>query len=372
MSGARIIAARAGRGQVAVEGEELTPDRASMGSALLEQRNIPSAGRSAGGYRRPGMGAPAGHAAPLELLRMAIVARRYFVDGRNKSEIADELGISRFKVARIIDAGLAQGQIKVSISIPSLPIDPFLSERLQEVWSLKHVLVLAARDLPPDVLRSELGALGAILLAELLAPDDALGVSWGRTLDYLADALPVIARCEVVQIVGGIQSVALAVNSLDVARRIGLRAGGRMYLLHAPLLSQNAHVLEGLLRDPDVAETIGQFRRLTKAIVAIGSWNPPDSLMYKAIPSRDRHRLLDRRIKADICGTLVLEDGTIAATHLDRRIMAISADELRAVPDVIAVAGGQDKADAIAAVLRSGLVNTLVTDATVAERLLHA
>ena len=77
-----------------------------------------------------------------------------------------------------------------------------------------------------------------------------------------------------------------------------------------------------------------------------------------------------RYIKADICGTLVLEDGTIATTHFDHRIMAISADELKAVPDVIAVAGGLDKADAIASVLRGGLANTLVTDAAVAERLL--
>jgi Transcriptional regulator, contains sigma factor-related N-terminal domain len=43
---------------------------------------------------------------------------------------------------------------------------------------------------------------------------------------------------------------------------------------------------------------------------------------------------------------------------------------IKAVPDVIAVAGGLDKADAIASVLRGGLANTLVTDAAVAERLL--
>jgi DNA-binding transcriptional regulator LsrR (DeoR family) len=44
---------------------------------------------------------------------------------------------------------------------------------------------------------------------------------------------------------------------------------------------------------------------------------------------------------------------------------------LRRVPEVVAVAGGIRKATAIGAVLRSGLVTSLVTDTAAAEHLLH-
>ena len=36
----------------------------------------------------------------FSLMTTVLAARRYFFDGANKSEIGNELGISRFKVAR--------------------------------------------------------------------------------------------------------------------------------------------------------------------------------------------------------------------------------------------------------------------------------
>lgn len=48
----------------------------------------------------------------------------------------------------------------------------------------------------------------------------------------------------------------------------------------------------------------------------------------------------------------------------------MEADRLRRIPEVVAIAGGLRKASAIGAVLRSGLVTSLVTDTAVADYLL--
>ena len=40
---------------------------------------------------------------PEQLLRLAYVADRYYTDNRSRVEIADELGVSRFKVARMLE-----------------------------------------------------------------------------------------------------------------------------------------------------------------------------------------------------------------------------------------------------------------------------
>jgi len=40
---------------------------------------------------------------PAELVRLAAVARRFYVDGRSKLELAEEFGVSRFKIARLLD-----------------------------------------------------------------------------------------------------------------------------------------------------------------------------------------------------------------------------------------------------------------------------
>ena len=40
---------------------------------------------------------------PAELVIAASVARRYYMDGLSKTEIADEYGLSRFKIARLLE-----------------------------------------------------------------------------------------------------------------------------------------------------------------------------------------------------------------------------------------------------------------------------
>jgi DNA-binding transcriptional regulator LsrR (DeoR family) len=51
-------------------------------------------------------------------------------------------------------------------------------------------------------------------------------------------------------------------------------------------------------------------------------------------------------------------------------MIGITGEQLRRIPEVVAVAGGVDKADAVGVVLRTGFVTTLITNASVAQQLL--
>ena len=58
------------------------------------------------------------------------------------------------------------------------------------------------------------------------------------------------------------------------------------------------------------------------------------------------------------------------STGLTDRMIAVSAEQLRAIPDVIAVPYGVARATAVLAALRSGLVNGIVTHASLARAVL--
>ena len=58
------------------------------------------------------------------------------------------------------------------------------------------------------------------------------------------------------------------------------------------------------------------------------------------------------------------------AGNLDERTIAMSWEDLRAIPTVIAVAAGPKKAAAIVGALRSGAVDVLVTDEVTASLML--
>ncbi|WP_460343263.1 sugar-binding domain-containing protein [Actinoallomurus acanthiterrae] len=75
---------------------------------------------------------------------------------------------------------------------------------------------------------------------------------------------------------------------------------------------------------------------------------------------QDRQRTLFEQAAAELPGRCL---------WLSRRTLAITAEQLRKIPEVVAAAGGSSKARAIQAVLRGGLANSVVTDEAVARHL---
>src|SRR4028118_1675276 len=74
---------------------------------------------------------------PAQVVLTASVARRYYLDGRSKVEIADEFGLSRFKVARLLDAARASGLVRIEIRHQG-GIDVALSARLGGRFGLQQ------------------------------------------------------------------------------------------------------------------------------------------------------------------------------------------------------------------------------------------
>jgi DNA-binding transcriptional regulator LsrR (DeoR family) len=69
---------------------------------------------------------------------------------------------------------------------------------------------------------------------------------------------------------------------------------------------------------------------------------------------------------------MLTETGDVLTTPLSERMIGISGDQLRRIPEVIAVAGGHDKVNAVEVALRAGFVTTLITNSTVAHALLES
>jgi len=86
------------------------------------------------------------HDGPARVVLTASVARRYYLDGRSKVEIAEEFGLSRFKVARLLDAARESGLVRIEIRHQG-EIDVDLSARLQDRFGLQHSIVV---DTPDD------------------------------------------------------------------------------------------------------------------------------------------------------------------------------------------------------------------------------
>ncbi|RUR01666.1 sugar-binding transcriptional regulator [Labedella endophytica] len=317
------------------------------------------------------------------LLEAAVVARRYYLDRRQKSEIATELGVSRFKVARLLDLAHAAGLVHITVDVPA-DVDLPLSDRLVARFGMRRAIVV--RGTTPDgetamdgaTLLPVVGVAAARFLAETLRADETVGVSWGAGVGAVVDAIEGARAAAVVQLVGGVRPTPLGSRSptrpsrsgRDIVQALAGRLGAEAVPLDGPLLLESARTAALLRRDPSVAETIARFGDVTTALVGIGSWSPPSSSLVEAVTGEERRALVREGAVADVCGIVLGGDGRAVRSALPDRMIGIDATALGAVRNVVAVASGIDKAAAVAACLRSGLVDVLVTDAATAARVL--
>jgi DNA-binding transcriptional regulator LsrR (DeoR family) len=308
-------------------------------------------------------------AGPAEVVRMASMARRYYLEGRSKVEIAEEFGLSRFKVARVLESALASGLVRIEIRSQG-EIDVDLSTRLQDRFGLQHAVVIDAPHDDAESLRGHLGRAAAQLLAEILTADDVLGLAWARAVSAMAQALPPLPGTPVVQLTGALSFPGQPDTSVDIVREVAGRSGGVAHVFYAPLTVPDAATARALRQQPEVARAFAQLPFVTKAVGGVGLWEAGSSTLYDTASDEDRRALRELGVCADISGVFLSAEGEPVQTELADRMILLSAEEMRAIPEVLVIPYGTKKAPALRAALRSGLVGGVVTHSGLARAVL--
>jgi DNA-binding transcriptional regulator LsrR (DeoR family) len=305
---------------------------------------------------------------PTELILMARVARRYYEDDRSKKDIADELGISRFRVARLLDNAKRSGMVRIQIEPPT-GVDTELSVELQRVFGLTHAVVVDVVDDHPEALRTRLGGVAAEVLQEVVGHEDVLGMAWARSLRGIGGSISAIAACPVVQLTGAMSGPDGS-DVIDLVRRVALAGGGTPHVFYAPLVAHDAASARVVRRQPDVSRAIDLADRITVAVVGIGAWEPGLSTIYDMVEPEARDRARSLGTIGEISGALIDSHGRGVQSPLSRRIIGVTAEQLERINLVISVAYGKGKAEAVAAAMRGGLVTGLITHTGLARAIL--
>jgi DNA-binding transcriptional regulator LsrR (DeoR family) len=306
---------------------------------------------------------------PAQLVLTAFVARRYYLDDRSKVEIANELGLSRFKVARLIDAARASGLVRIEIADPGA-IDVDLSTKLQSAFGLRHAVVVDTPDGDPTTLRQDLGKAAAALLTEIVTVDDVFGLAWSRSVSAMTNALTQLPNVPVVQLTGALVRPGVDDNSVDLVRHAARVSGGAAHFFYAPTIVSDPATARALHKQPEIARTFARFRSVTKAVVGVGLWAPDESTVHDATEAKTRRELHRRGVCGEVSGILIDANGDPIESDLTNRMIGISAAQLRAIPEVITLAYSTARAPAVKAAIRGGLVNSVITHTSLAHALL--
>ncbi len=186
---------------------------------------------------------------------LVLVSRLYYLDGRQKTQISDALGISRFKVARCLNEARRIGMVSVTIHAGA-PLNA-MSAQLSKHLGLKHAQVIEVYGSEADV-RATVGQATGSYLSRVLTEGDVLGIGWGRTLNAMLDGLDRLPQVEIFGLAGRFKADN-SNSAAELIRRAVALTGGPAKALSAPFFIDDARRAAALRHQLDIAGFINDF-----------------------------------------------------------------------------------------------------------------
>lgn len=310
---------------------------------------------------------------PVDLRLLGKVSKLYYEQNLTQQEISERLRLSRPKVSRLLQQAHKEGIVQITVmSPPGSYAD--LEQQLEEKYGLQEVVVIDVDgSAPQDAVSRQIGIAAADYLQQTIQDGDVIGIFWGVTLNSMVNAMQRCDTCNVhvVQMVGGLGPPEAEEHATGLCRRMAQLLNGKLTLLPAPGLVDNARVKEVLLSDSYVRNAFQMFSRISVAFLGIGAPSPTSWIMRNDVLTAEE---LAQLRAAGAVGETALRffdaQGQPVDAALNDRILGITLDELKQIDRVVGMVGGPEKVDVVRAALRGHLIDVLITDYLSARRLL--
>lgn len=305
-------------------------------------------------------------------LLMVRVAELYYDQDKTQDEIGGLLKISRWKVGRLLTQARERGIVRIEIVHPRarrLGLERELTDR----FGLSDAVVVPAPD-GDDGSLERVAQAAADFLTALRPVPRTLGVSWGRTLRAVAEALPEgwAHGVTVVQLNGGVSLNRRSGGAAGLAVTIAQRANGQVSLLPSPAILERVETKRAIEADRTVAAVLEEAADAQAFLFTAGPCDATSAHVENGyLSAADVQELARRGAVGDVLGRYVDAEGNIVDASLDERTVGVSLDRLRGAQRAIFVTAGAAKHDIARTVVANGLCGVLVTDETTARALLE-
>lgn len=302
----------------------------------------------------------------------------YHRDRLRQEEIAKKVGISRPLVSRLVNEAMDDGIIKIQLNLPR---EKRLRDRLIKQYDcLDEAIVVRVPEMATEnLIRSMLGEAGGEYLNELFCPNITVAIGYGLTIRECIKAHEpshnkIKFNLYAATVAPTFEHVDLSPNTL-IGMLTAKYPNAKAHGLFTPFFCQGKQQKKGFSRIPMVAEVFRRVRNADLLMTGIGEFGHLQKKIIRKIGLFERLKK-ERIISAgDIMFRLFGHDGEPIPSFLDEVTMTLDLTDLRRMlkekKQVLAVAGGRRKLEAIRAALVGGYFNILITDELTAKKLLE-
>jgi deoxyribonucleoside regulator len=304
---------------------------------------------------------------------LAQIASLYYEEEKSQNEIADELGLSRVKVYRLLKEARDEQIVKFMIDWP-IERDDQVEKQLVQAFHLKKALVLKSTLSDKSGVLRRLGQMTARHLEMILERGMTLSVCLGRSTYEVIQSISPNFRVHV-NVVQAMGSIPFAIQELDssaLARQLAHKLGGQVLYLSSPLMANTPEEADVLRRQTLIERTLNASRSADILLVGIGGLNPNTSRYVQAdvISAEKLRTLANDGAVGDIGGQFFNQSGRLHPCSYNQCMIGLTLEEMKQIPNTMAVAMGSDKEKAILGGLRTGAIDILCTDLQTARGVL--
>jgi len=305
----------------------------------------------------------------------------YYVGGFNQEKTAQRLGVTRARVNKMLAEARESGLVSISIDhrrVGVLPVEDMLARR----YSLDFCISTPAFGFhEPSSTDSEarrqiafraVGVAAANHLKKLLAGSEpiTIGTGWGRTIEQMTLHLAGVhaPHARFISIMGSL-TANNAYNPFEVVHSLARRTGAQGFFLPVPFIVDSVEDRRVLLSQRSVVEAMKIAQAADVCLISAGELTEASLLYRQAMISKaELDSLRMAGAVGDTNGIFFDRHGQPVDHDLNRRTIALSLAQLRAIPVILLIAG-QEKAGAADALLSSGMINGLIIDGDTAQAL---
>jgi DNA-binding transcriptional regulator LsrR (DeoR family) len=278
--------------------------------------------------------------------------------------------VPSLKAHRLIAKANREGLVRISIE-GDVAGCVRLEDRMRARFGLQFCEVCPDLDEEASPLRTlSLAGSRFLRLTFESGEDKVIGFGHGRTLAACVNALPKmnISGLKLVSLLGGLTR-RYSATPFDVIHRLAERTGAQAYVLPLPFYANSVEDRAVFLAQRGVSEIVNLGIGATLRVVCIGTMEADASILSTGMIEREEFEAARKAGGVgEILGHIFGLDGKLIETDISARTLSMSAADIGR-RKTVALAGGRSKANAIKAVLASGLVHGVIVDERTAKTL---
>ncbi len=240
-----------------------------------------------------------------------------------------------------------------------------MQDNLAKKMGINKVLIVpTSLEYNQDALK-ELGKEASKYFLKTVKPDDIVGITGGYTMYQFSEQMPKkeFSKMTIVPARGGLGEV-LEIQSNSIVANLAGKLSANYKLLHIPD-NINKDIMSYMYEDPQIKGVVDDIAKINYFVFGIG--NAEDMAKRRHTPKEQWEYIRSRGAVSesfghyfDIDGNIVHETGTVG----------IKLEQYKNLQNIIGIAGGKNKAEAILSISKINKNLVLITDESAAYRIL--